>query len=255
LYVYFPNVPKTGQLDGLGKANFEFTYFNDCSTWPDALTFELFLTDNKGTIYPIREVKNSKSSRKCSVYSDCWPYSYTVNEVSGGFDVSSLDVEGYYKFSIKVSRDLSVATPSEKVRAGQEQTMLMEFSNQLWFKNPVGAPKPEPTPTPTFCRESTSSLVKYLPNTKSSITKLQISALSKFLKTKPKNCTNGEAIRLIDCIGSYSTNKDKQLAQSRAKTVCLEAKKLSPKAQISYTAKLKHSINLWVEVIAYSQGP
>lgn len=255
LYVYFPNAPKSGQLDGLGRVKFEFTYFNDCSTWPNALTFELFLTDKEGKIYPIKEVKNSQVGRKCSVSMDCFPYSYFVNEVSGDFDVSSLVVEGYYKFSLKVSRDLSVATPSERLMAGQEQSTLMEFSNQLWFKNPIQAPKPSPTPISKFCSESQMYRVIYAAKTKSSLTKVQVSALSKFLKTKPKNCTKGEKIWFIECIGSYSTNKDKQLAQTRAKNVCLEAKKVFPKARISYTAKLKYSINLWVDVKAYFQGP
>ncbi len=256
LYVYLPNAPKTGQLDGLGRVKFEFTYFNDCSTWPNALTFELFLTDKEGKIYPIKEVKNSQVGRKCSVSMDCFPYSYFVNEVSGDFDVSSLVVEGYYKFSLKVSRDLSVATPSEKLMAGQGQSALMEFSNQLWFKNPIQAPKPTPTPTSSskFCSESQVYSVIYAAKTNSSLTKVQVSALSKFLKTKPKNCTRGEKIWFIECVGSYSTNKDKDLALTRAKKVCSEAKKVSPKAEIFSSAKPKQSINLWVDVKAYYRG-
>ncbi len=252
-FIYFPQVPKSGQLDGLGKVSFEFDYFNDCSTWPGAITFEAFLTDVNGSKYPLGEVGSILQYRDCPVSSSCFPYVFGVNEARGEFDVSGLRVEGYYRFSIQVKRDLTTATPSERYSAGQEKNMLVEYSNQLWLGSPKKAPKPIPSPAVPDCRASKDMNLLFSANSPLAITQAQRSKIAAFLKAVPKSCTNGEAIKLVECIGSYSTNKNRSKVETRTKNSCAAVKKMYPKSTTFVSVKKNYSIDNWVTITAYYQ--
>lgn len=252
-FVYFPNVPKSGQLDGLGKVSFEFDYFNDCSLWPGGLAFEAFLTDVNGNKYSLGEVENTLKYRDCSAGSSCFPYVYGVNEARGRFDVSQLNVEGYYKFSIQIKRNLATATPSEKSLAGQEKNMLVEYSNQLWLGSPKRPTAQTSSPTVADCRASKSMNFMFGRTSPMTLKKAHQAKLRTFLRVAPSNCINGETVKIVECIGSYSNNKDKPKVQTRTKNSCGAVKKLYPKSRTVVSVKKNYSIDSWVEITAYFQ--
>jgi len=250
--VYLPKVPKSGQLDNLGKVRFEFTYYNECSTWPDAVSFEAYLTDINGKRYPLGTLTNKPDWRDCSIYLDCWPSVYLANEVSGELDTSTLTAEGYYKLSLLVKRDLTIATESEKFLAGTEVNMLMEFSNQLWLGSPKQAPKPEPKIQ--YCRESKSVTLIATSQSRVTINEAERNKIRSAFRSLPKKCVNGESIQMIECKGTFSSTKSQPKALLRARNACVAAKKLYPKATTFASVRKSSSLNLWVDVTAYYQS-
>lgn len=237
-YVRFPEIPKTGQLDGKGVTPFEISYMADCLTWKDAISAEAFVTDVNNQKISLGSLAKVSRSTKCSIYSECWPGYFTVIEFSGQLDVSKLTTKGYYKFSISFSRSFEHATALEKYYMNEPLTPLLEYSNQLWLGERIKAAVQVPSSSPIVADCEAEKTIQLPSANKSVITvsSKEKTQIKSFLRGKPKQCSNGEQLQRVICYGNYTSTKTKARANSKAKAFC------------SYVQKLYPDVPVWHEV-------